>query len=155
MPLPTYTNDAGDGVNWALLGPLYYRSKAGQLWRICPSSTTDGPSIPDWAKPLLKDLPAAFLPGVFHDGLWRGFAEVQQPDGSWKRAIPGWEESTALFREALISRGMAAVESEVMYLAIMKAGGDARMGDMNLPIPPLTHSIPDPQQPDEYLSFAE
>lgn len=156
LPLPDYRNLLGDGENLVLLTPLYWRDDDGRLWRICPSATTDGPSIPKWLRPLVAKIAAAFLPGIFHDGLWRGYAEVWtvdniRPQGYWKRAIPDFEESTLMFRRALVHRGMNPIEAEALYLSVMKAGGEARLGDMAMPTPNLPHSIPDPQQPDVYL----
>jgi len=95
-------------------------------------------------------LVAAFLPGVFHDGLWRGYAEVLE-NGRWVRKIPDFKESTEMFREALINNRMGVTEAGLMYDAIMLAGGDARLGDMAMAIPTLPHDIPEPLQPDQFI----
>lgn len=136
-PYPPFLSLEGDGLNWILADYLRYDANDGTSWRLFPSSSTDGPSIPQALQSLIKATGASFLPGVLHDGLWRGYAEKQLPDGSWQRSIPDYETSTLLFREALLNQGMNPIEAEVLYLAVMKFGGDARLGDMALPIPVL------------------
>lgn len=136
-PIPRFSNPSGDGLNLVLGGYLYYDANDGTHWRLFPSATTDGPSIPQALQSLIKATGASFLPGVLHDGLWRGYAEKQLPDGSWQRSIPDYETSTLLFREALLNQGMNPIEAEVLYLAVMKFGGDARLDDMALPIPAM------------------
>lgn len=150
-PLPALDNPSGDGLNYVLRGPLYYRATDGRLWRICPGATTDGPSIPQWLQGVIAANGPAYLPGVLHDGLWRGFAEVKTEERGWRRSIPEFEESTRLFEEALINNGMSHAEALVLYLAVMQAGGEARLEDMALPIPPLKLPIADAVQPDDYV----
>jgi Protein of unknown function (DUF1353) len=136
-PFPSFACPTMDGKNFVLLAPLYYQTNAGDILAVMATATSDGPSIPQQLQGIIAATGAIWMPGLLHDGLWRGFAMQRQADGTWKRIIPDYAASTGYFREAMLNNGVIAIEATTAYDAVMQFGQSSFVQDLAMPIPDL------------------
>ena len=107
-----------DGLNVILLESLIYHARNGESFTIPLGTTSDGPSIPLWAQLFIRAT-VCWLPGVFHDGLYR---ILRLP-----RA-----QCDALLLESMQVMGIPAMDAEIIFHVVRLFGAHAYRADGRL-----------------------
>lgn len=104
----------GDSHSWLIDSPITYTTDLGFQITVLAGATTDGASVPWWAKWLIPKLanPHVTAAAIIHDQLYatrgaRFFTRAQ---------------SDSVFRQALCDAGVNSAKAGVMWLAVRLAG---------------------------------
>ena len=103
----------------AILSPISFRDGTGTLWTAPAAALTDGASIPPVLTGLVgaPDAPEFREAAALHDAYC----------GAGNEALPqyrsrGWEETHAMFHDALLAAGVGRAKARVMFAAVYLAG---------------------------------
>ena len=110
------SNDpTGSGRYWRVDSDLTYLTDIGERITVWAGATTDGASVPWWADGLFPRLvdPRIAAAALIHDQLYE-----TQGAGHFTRA-----ECDGIFREALLTAGVAPWRAWVMWAAVRIGGG--------------------------------
>jgi len=138
-PIPFFAPDKAhgyDGQNWLLAPrmPLVYVRPDGTILVMVPGAATDGPSIPDAVRNILKPYGKLWLCGVIHDGIYRSCV-VRLVNGVLEVVLYNQADGDALIYEAMRLHGVPAAEELVVYGALRMFGSFAWSGDLAATIP--------------------
>ena len=99
------TVSTGDGRNFILVEPFTYTSKSGEVIAVPAGSTSDGASTPCELWPTIPPFGRYWRAAFLHDYLYRF---TQRPK----------VECDALFKEAMVSIGVNAIEADIIYQGV-------------------------------------
>jgi hypothetical protein len=94
-----------DGRNFVLLEPFIYTTQAGLIILVPAGSTSDGASTPPEIWPTIPPFGRYWIAAFLHDYLYR---YTQYP-----KAI-----CDNIFKEAMVSLGVDALDAETIYLGV-------------------------------------